>query len=40
MAVPIIYNSVLSDEALDAAIIDYQKVTAENAKLQHDLHVF
>lgn len=37
MSVPIIYNSCLSDEALDAAIADHQKVTAENEKLNKEL---
>ncbi len=34
MAIPIVYNSCLSDEALDAAVADYIKVTAENQSLR------
>lgn len=34
MAIPIVYNSCLSDEALDAAIADFIKVTAENQSLK------
>lgn len=37
MAVPIVYDSCLNDEALDAAIADAQRVTAENEKLRAEL---
>ena len=37
MSIPIIYESCLSDEALDAAITDYLKVTAENERLEREL---
>lgn len=37
MSVPIIYDSCLSDEALDSAITDYLKVTAENERLDREL---
>ena len=37
MAVPIIYNSCLNDEALDAAIANAKHVTAENEALRADL---
>jgi len=37
MSVPIIYDSCLSDEALDSAITDYLKVTAENERLEREL---
>lgn len=37
MSVPIIYDSCLSDESLDLAIADFQRVTAENEKLQKEL---
>jgi hypothetical protein len=33
MAVPIIYNSCLSEQALEAAIADLQNVTAQNEKI-------
>jgi len=37
MSVPIIYDSCLSDEALDAAIADFNRVTSENQKLHREL---
>lgn len=39
MSVPIIYESCLSDEALDSAISDYLKVTAENERLEKELEI-
>jgi len=39
MSVPIIYDSCLSDEALDSAITDYLKVTAENERLDKELEI-
>jgi hypothetical protein len=37
MAVPLIYQSCLSDEALEAAVADYQDVTARKAELQKEV---
>jgi hypothetical protein len=37
MSVPLIYQSCLSDEALDAAIADHQRVTAENERFKQEL---
>jgi len=37
MSIPICYESCLSDEALDSAITDYLKVTAENERLEKEL---
>jgi hypothetical protein len=37
MSVPICYESCLSDEALDSAITDFLKVTAENERLEKEL---
>jgi len=39
MSVPIIYESCLSDEALDSAITDYLKITAENERLEKELEI-
>lgn len=37
MAVPLIYQSCLSDEALEAAVTDYQDVSVRKAELQKDI---
>ena len=37
MAVPLCYESCLSDKSLDSAITDYLKVTAENDRLEKEL---
>ena len=37
MAVPLIYDACLNDEALEVAVADFQRVTAENERLKADL---
>lgn len=40
MAVPLVYLSCLSDEALEAAVADYQDVLARKAELQKEIDAF
>ena len=40
MAVPLVYQSCLSDEALEAAVVDYQDVSARKAELQKEIDQF
>ena len=37
MAVPLVYESCLSDEALEAAVLNYQDVSTQKAELQKEI---
>lgn len=40
MAVPLVYSSCLSDEALESAVTDYQDVSSRKAELQKEIDQF
>jgi hypothetical protein len=40
MAVPLVYQSCLSDDALEAAISDFQNVTQQRSELQKEIDIF
>jgi len=40
MAIPLVYNSCLSDEALEKAVGDYQDVSTQKAELQKEIDAF
>ena len=40
MAVPLIYQACLTDDALEAAVADYLAVSQQKAELQKEIDVF